>query len=539
MKRGFFLQRTRGEGTQNASQFKQQENVHARKVSRPSRLVLLSIALLLVASGCLSFLVLHRNETRAATLLPGQQIWSQGTSSLLYGANDASWQWSQQNMGNTPSIAAAVRTAGITVIRTPLHIGDAQARVAAIQAAGAKCLGILSEADAQQVVRQLGDSCDMYEFLNEPDNGGPSATAYASLWNTNIPLLRYINPHAIFIGPVVASPNTNYIQQFLTIVKKAGNVPDVVSYHMYPCTDTSVQGCPAHIADFVTAANQVRATVHTVLGTDIPLAVTEWNYSWKPNQTPQNDPYMATFTQQSLQAMAQAGISIANQFDIASGAGGGSLDMVRPQTGASTPQLQAMQQVIAQVRGTSLSATASVSPTSPPPSSTPTPPATGGSSSPSLVLAQQLVCQAGTIVQPQGTPGTPSAIPTAVSGTATVPSATPSPSSAGARGASSIHGCSLQQQVSPGQYLLTWWSLDPTVTTPMSLVLPSGSFQESAAGGTQEFSVAVGGSVQVSLVATSTGPLTENVALCQLTGLGTPTTGTPTVLPSSTVLSPA
>jgi len=538
MKRWIFLQPTREEGSQASSLLEQKENARARKASRPSQLVLLGITLLIV-TGCLSFLLLHQNETKAAALLPGQQIWSQGTSSFLYGANDASWQWSQENMGNTPAIAAAVRTAGITVIRTPLHIGDAQARVAVVKAAGAQCLGILSEADAQQVVRQLGDSCNMYEWQNEPDNAGISAIDYATSWNQNIPVLRSINPHAIFIGPVVASPNIGYIQQFLTIVKQKGNIPNVVSYHMYPCTDAAIAGCPAHIADFVTAANQVRAAVRSVIGTDIPLGVTEWNYSWKANQTPQNDPYMASFTQQSLQAMAQAGVTIANQFDIGSG---GSLDMVHIQTGASTPQLQAMQQMIAQVRGTTLPATVTISPTGTPPSSTATPSATNGSSSnPPLVLGQQLACPARNIVQPQGTPVTQPVVSPTVSGTATAPPITSTPSSPTTGGTSPIPpGCSLQQQLPAGQYLLVWWPLDPTTaTTSMTLVLPSGSYQVNEAGGTQEISIATAGSMHVSLVAPGTGTLTENITLCQLTGMGTQTTGTPTVLPSSPVLNAA
>jgi hypothetical protein len=281
-------------------------------------------------------------------LLPGQQIWQQGISSLLFGANDASWQWSAHHLGNTPTVAETVKTAGITVIRSPLQVGDADMRVAAIESTGAKCLGILRPQDAEQVVSTLGTRCNLYEFMNEPDNGILSVDAYSASWNQVIPRLRAINPQASFIGPVVASPNTAYIQRFLSLTKSAGNLPDAVSFHMYPCTDIPIANCSAHFADYGNATAKVRAVVNSVVGSDLPLGITEYNYSWKPGQTPNNDPFMQQFTAGSIQAMAQAGISLANQFDIANGAGNGTLDMIDPQTGQAKPQLQAIQALIQQ-----------------------------------------------------------------------------------------------------------------------------------------------------------------------------------------------
>ncbi len=324
--------------------------VGKRKRAKARRSIGLLLSLLLIITSIATLVTLQHFQARAASSqsLPGQQVWRQGTSSLLFGANDASWQWAKYNMGNNPAIAATVRNAGITVIRSPLTAADAQARVTAIEAAGAKCLGILSPTDAEQVVQMLGDRCNMYEWMNEPDNGGPSASAYANLWNQHIPQLRSLNPKAIFIGPVVASPNLAYIQQFLSMAKQAGNIPDAISFHMYPCTDKSISGCVSKASSYSSAASQVRTTINSVLGYDLPLAITEWNYSWKPNQTPQNDPFIKTFTTNSINAMAQAGIVLATQFDIASDAGGSSLDMVDTQTGQPLPQLKAMQQAIQQ-----------------------------------------------------------------------------------------------------------------------------------------------------------------------------------------------
>jgi hypothetical protein len=319
------------------------------------------LLLVLLAIGGGAIVTLHPFGVGAQSALKplaGQKNWQQGTSSLLFGTNDASWQWSQKHLGNTPEIAATVKAAGITVIRSPLHSDDAEARVAAIESTGAQCLGILQPEDAAQVVKMLGNRCRLYEFMNEPDNGGPSATEYAASWNKIIPGLRSINPQASFIGPVVAFPDLDYIRTFLTQAKQAGNLPDAVSFHMYPCTDKSIDDCPSHFADYTKEAAKVKATVNDVLGQNLPLCITEYNFSWKPGQTPNNDPFMRQFTTQSLQAMAQAGIVMANQFDIASNAGGGALDMVDPQTGEARPQLDAMKALIQQYsQGASTQAT--------------------------------------------------------------------------------------------------------------------------------------------------------------------------------------
>ncbi len=281
--------------------------------------------------------------------IPGQQQWK-GVSSLLFGANDASWNWSSHNMGNNPAIRATVKAAGIPLIRTPLTRTDALKRVSAIEQAGALCLGILHPEDAVQVVQMLGTRCKLYEWENEPDNNGEEVSHYAQSWNQFIPRLRTINQQAVFIGPAVSFANISYIQKFLELVQKEQNLPDVVSYHMYPCTDQTTATCSQHIHDFVDTAEQIKKTMMQVLAKNLPLAITEWNYSWKNYQTPYNQSFMQEFTDASLKAMIQAGIAIANQFDIASNAGYGTLDMINPTTGEAYPQMVAMRTFIAQYK---------------------------------------------------------------------------------------------------------------------------------------------------------------------------------------------
>jgi hypothetical protein len=307
--------------------------------------VTMSSQLFTSVSGCTPTPQTTISTTATPGSLPGEQRWA-GTSSLLFGANDASWDWSPKNMGNNPAIAATVKDAGITVIRTTLTASDADRRVAAIEQAGALCLGILRPQDAAQVVQILGKRCNLYEWRNEPDNEGISVQEYSRSWNQAIPSLRALNPHAAFIGPVVSYANLPFIQTFLQLSKKAGTLPDAVSYHMYPCVDLLTSACLQHLNVYQQSATQVASVVQQVVGHPLPQAVTEWNYSWKPAQTPNKSSFMQQFSQASLQAMAQAGIAIANQFDIASNAGYGSLDMIDPLTGRPYTQLTAMKRVI-------------------------------------------------------------------------------------------------------------------------------------------------------------------------------------------------
>jgi hypothetical protein len=511
------------------------------------------LSLFLVITSILTIITVRHTTAQAANsqLLPGQQIWQQGASSLLFGANDSNWQWSNNNLGNSPAISTAVRNAGITVIRSPLHATDAQARVSAIEATGAKCLGILSPADAAQVVKMLGDRCDMYEWRNEPDNGGPTASEYATSWNQNIPSLRSINPNAIFIGPVVASPNLPYIQQFLTLAKQAGNIPDVVSYHAYICTDTSIAACPSHIPSYISDAAQVRATVRSVLGYDLPLALTEWNFSWKPGQTPQADPFMKTFATLSLQAMMQAGLVMANEYDIASNAGNGTLDLINPQSGQIQPELTGMQQMIQQYQIQQAPPAPPAPPkqlpqvqtTQPPthvqPTNQPPPlivvgmPADKGS----FVVGQQLHCE----------PGTPLNSQLAIANQ-------PADTNLLSNVSITQDGCSLVFKVQNSQQILrfNWWNQGTAITNALSFLVSSDS-TNGVDGTWKNFPatsfIAAGGSQTVPLqgetwVKVSVNPPASNAPAANLTmelyAIDTPpATTNPIAPPSQPITLPA
>ena len=292
------------------------------------------------------------NTTSA--LLPGQQIWKNGTSSLLFGSNDPTF-----NPATSQLLRLSLRQAGITLIRTPLATNNGteiEQRLAQIEAIGATCLGILSTSNMQldqQIVQTAGGRCQMYEFGNEPDNpGNPNAmpaSAYANLWNQIIPMLRQIAPQAKFFGPAVAYADTEYISTFLQ--QTQANAPDGVTFHLYPCTDVDAQTCLSQAANsYASSAQQVRNTVMQVLGRVLPIGVTEWNDSWKDQAKPEeSDPaFMRQFTTLSLQSLAQGQVAFANQYNLGTGTGDGHLFLTAD--GQAKPQLQAMAAMIAQTK---------------------------------------------------------------------------------------------------------------------------------------------------------------------------------------------
>ncbi len=312
-------------------------------------------------------------------VLPGQQIWKDGVSSYLFGTNEVAWD---PIALSNPAILARVKAASIPLIRIPLTAQNADQRVKLVEQSGAQCLGILSwhnPGDALKVVQMLGNRCQLYEFGNEPD----PLSSYITTWNANIPALRQANPAAKFIGPVLASPDANGIKQFLSAVKS--NPPDVVSWHMYPCTNRTLQDCESgsHI-NFSKHAQEIGAVIQSTLGHDVPQAITEYNYDWQDGKTPNHDAAtMQEFTTKALEDMIQAeqyGVIMANEYQLGGRAGAGSLDMVDPSSGAPLAQFSTMSQFIASYRAGSNQATAT-SPAGATTTATTTQPCTGNPTS--------------------------------------------------------------------------------------------------------------------------------------------------------------
>lgn len=307
-------------------------------------------AAILVLLFGIGLALLNAQIARGVTpTLPGQQIWQNGISSYLFGTNEVAWD--PMALSN-PAIMAAVKAAGVPLIRVPLTASDADQRVSLIEQSGAQCLGILSwhnPSDAVKVVQMLGNRCQLYEFGNEPS----SLSSYITTWNATISALRQANPNAKFIGPVLASPDAQGIQTFLSAVKS--NPPDVVSWHMYPCTNQTLQSCQAgnHI-NFSKHTQEIGAVIQSVMGHELPQAITEYNFDWQDGKTPNHDSAtMQPFMTQALNDMIQAtqyGLVMANEYDLGGRAGAGTLDMLDPSSGAPLAQFSVLSQFIAQYR---------------------------------------------------------------------------------------------------------------------------------------------------------------------------------------------
>ena len=299
--------------------------------------------------------------------LPGQQIWKGGASSLLFGTNDT-YEWSTSNIETSPGIQNQLRAAGFTLVRSFFPDGASDSvidqRAATISQIGAECLGVITNinntAFDEHLVTHLGSRCLMYEFGNEPDYTNVSIQSYLSRWNTLVPLLRRINPRAKFVGPVISNPEGqhDFLRGFLQGVGASHVLPDAISFHWYPCWEMSRDDCLNQAGGAYDAVLEVRRVVHAVLGADLPVGISEWNYD--PGNPPpaygDETAFMKAFTNTAIAAMARAGAAFACQFDAASYGGFGRLDMFDINTGRAKPQFLALRALIASYRPASVPA---------------------------------------------------------------------------------------------------------------------------------------------------------------------------------------
>ena len=295
------------------------------------------------------------------TLLPGQHIWKENVSSYLFGTNDT-YEYFQHNIETEPAIQALVRKAGFTLMRSffPDNASDTaiEQRMRTIEQSGTQCLGVITNIANttynEHLLRILGKRCQMYEFGNESDFNGIPSGSYMRQWNTVIPLLRAIEPKAKFIGPVTynAQGKDNYMRAFLEGVKVSGVLPDAVSFHWYPCYLDTRAACLAKASSVRSAVQSVRTLMQTILGKELPIGISEWNYD--PTNPPpvygDDATFISQFSTVALHAMASVGVAFACQFDAASYSGYGRLDMFNVNTSQPKAQYFAIKMLIAAYR---------------------------------------------------------------------------------------------------------------------------------------------------------------------------------------------
>jgi hypothetical protein len=260
-------------------------------------------------------------------MLPGQKNTTGGVSNFLFGANIMNYAFSSFNA----SAQANLKQVGVTVLRIPLAdqsgnpLSDAALAnfVAGCKASGAAMLGILphqSQSFGQHAVQYLGANCLLYELSNEPDLNNMSSATYAAMWNSWIPALRKINPQAAFIGPVLGAVSNfgSYAVPFLKAVNAAGNLPDAVSFHDYPCGSHPTQAvCTGKAANIGNDAKSIAAQIVGAIGKPLPIAITEWNVDWNSPVIAyaQNSAFVTSWSIAALEGMAAAGVVLANQFE--------------------------------------------------------------------------------------------------------------------------------------------------------------------------------------------------------------------------------
>jgi hypothetical protein len=292
--------------------------------------------------------------------LPGQKLWKDGVSSFLFGANDTI-EWSPKNFQTMPNIQAAVKSSGMGLIRSffPDNATDAEIeqRISAIENSGAQCLAVLVNINNltfnKHLVSYLGNRCLMYEFSNEPNYNQIPINTYMTQWNTTIPILRQLNPSAKFIGPATTwLGDFTFFKAYLNGVKKSGVLPDAISFHHYPCWKSTRAYCLSQIPSYGSLIREVRGYVQSVLGKQLPLGITEWNYDPGSHDLDYaNDKeFLTRFTTEALQQMIDNKIDFACIFDLASYSAYGQLDIFNNETGEPKTQFNVLKDIIKKYR---------------------------------------------------------------------------------------------------------------------------------------------------------------------------------------------
>ena len=312
-------------------------------------------------------------------LLPGEQMWGDWPS-YLFGTNDTQNWDGQHNFETLPDLQQRLKADHFPFIRvwffqrslaTHKLVSDEIQLIRAQTAlnAGMTCMGELATKNSmaydEHLVALLKGKCRFYEFMNEPDLEGVHAADYIQAWRTEIPKLRAIDPSAKFGGPAdytaqgaectynADGSSQCFMQKVLQGMASSGVLPDFVTFHWYPCFQISEAKCAPKAVDAAKVTKSVRGWVAQYFHRPIPVGITEWNVdpSAPMPQFTQDAAWMTQFTTTALTSMQSAGLSFANQFDLANYGGYGSDDMVDiSHDGAPKPQYLAMKALIDQAR---------------------------------------------------------------------------------------------------------------------------------------------------------------------------------------------
>jgi hypothetical protein len=170
----------------------------------------------------------------------------------------------------------------------------------------------------------FGSNLVYYEFGNEDDWNGVTITRYTAGWNTFIPQFKRLALNGKFIGPVSYEYNHDNLTAFL---QGANPRPDAISWHEYTCSyKDPADSCLSHLDQWTTHITGARAVMQSVLGTTLPVMITEWNYtagqSIQHNGLPFDDGkynnagFMTTWTTDALRTLAANQVFASMQYSV-------------------------------------------------------------------------------------------------------------------------------------------------------------------------------------------------------------------------------
>ena len=316
--------------------------------------ILLLLALII---GSLATMTPTAHAASTAPLLPGETLWS-GVPSYLFGAVDTHDYIGAPGFEQNPTIQQEVKAAHVPLIRvffetvnetdhtSPVSDATNIAIAQAVQNSGAACMANLTQpvtvAQALHLVSILAPYCRFFEVFNEPDLSGQwpaafTAQQYLAFWNSFVPQARAEDPSALFGGPALASEfgldsTGTYMHDVLAGMAASGVAPDFITYHWYICSGDAQSNCLNDAATYTPTHGKTVAgwIAQDFPGRAIPLGITEW--SADPGNPPwaYDDTFMSQFERDALAGFeTNPYLSFATQFDLASYAGYGTLDMFR------------------------------------------------------------------------------------------------------------------------------------------------------------------------------------------------------------------
>ncbi len=352
--------------------------------------VLLALAFIVLCSVALIFQAMTPVARAATTKANASSV-----SPLIFGTNLGLYNSSDQVLNSAPT-RAALESIPVTIIRMPIRGNQAgsleKTAAQTIKSMNATPLIIMhgatdstALADDTQIVNTMkgifGSGTVYYEFGNEEDLAGVTASQYVSAWNSVIPSLKPLESTAKFIGPVNYQYNHSYLQTFL---QQANPRPDDVSWHMYTCSPTdSNSTCLNNLNNWSTYISDAKSLMQSTLGTVLPIMITEWNFDPQANDSrADNSPtnaFVTQWTTNALQQLISNGVFASMQY---AATDSGTEHLVNTNN-VLTAQGLAMQAVYKQTfsGGGTPTPTPTLSPTAastPTPSPTVTPPPTSG-----------------------------------------------------------------------------------------------------------------------------------------------------------------